>query len=70
MSNVNNVISDVPKDKLDQVMEDLQFEFGTAVKDKMRVTMQPNGFFKVEYSNPESSSPPNSGSTPVSPRWP
>jgi len=68
---VNNVraISDVPKDKLDQVLEDLQFEFGTAVKDKVRVTLQPNGFFKVEYSGPERS-PPISGSAAVSSRWP
>ena len=68
MNSVNNVISDVPKDKLDQVLQDLQFEFGTTVKDKVRVTLQPDGFFKVEYSNTESSTP-LSGSAPVPSRW-
>lgn len=59
------MISDVPKDKLDQVVNDLEYEFG---KDKVRITPQPNGLFKVEYCNSEKL-PPETGSASLLSRW-
>ena len=52
------VISDVPQDKLEQVVKDLQYEVG---KDNIRVSLQPNNLWKVEYSVTESMLP-NTGS--------
>ncbi len=62
------VISDVPKEKLQEVVEDLEYEVG---KENIRVTLQSNGMWKVEYSRGQpfppisgffSSSGSNSGS--------
>ena len=50
------VISDVPQDKLRQVVTDLEYEFG---KESIRVSLQPNNLWKVEYiseATPERSS--------------
>jgi hypothetical protein len=59
------VISDVPKDNLEQVVTDLGYEVG---KDRIRVSLQANGKWKVEYVvsqiNPNvTSTGTNSGST-------
>jgi hypothetical protein len=56
-SNVR-VISDVPQEKLQQVVKDLEYEVG---KDNIRVSLQPEGKWKVEYVM-GGNFPPNSGS--------
>lgn len=60
------MISDVPKDKLDQVVKDLEYEFG---KDKVRITPQPNGLFKVEYCNSENVPPLTGSAAPLLSKW-
>lgn len=45
MNNVR-VISDIPPDKLAQVVKDLEYEVG---KENLWVSLQPNGQWQVEY---------------------
>jgi hemolysin activation/secretion protein len=49
------IISDVPKEKLDDVVKDLQYEVG---KDNIRVTLQSDNLWRIEYSQDQASSPP------------
>jgi len=60
-------ISDVPKEKIPQIIEDLQYEFG---KDRVRITShsQPNGLFRLEYVIDEPSSS-TSGSANQRSNW-
>ncbi len=57
-TNSVRVITDVPQDKLEGVVRDLEFEVG---KENIRVTLQSGGDWKVEYSQGQPF-PPISGS--------
>jgi hypothetical protein len=48
------VISDVPNDKLEDLVKDLQYEVG---KDNIRVTLQSDSMWRIEYSKPQLVSP-------------
>jgi len=45
MTNIR-MISDVPKDKLEQVTADLQYEVG---RENVRAVLQPDGNWRLEY---------------------